>query len=161
MMPALRHALLILLSVGAAGAGAGERIVYRSQMPDGRVLYGDAPVAGAKQSTRLLIERHAANPQQEEAAQRALALTRAQILRDADARAARLRQLDNLASDAYEGVRKAQEQREAGRNVMEGERQGRRLLPSYWDRQRELENRLRAVQQQLERILSERAALQY
>lgn len=160
-MSALRHALLSWLAVAAAGAWAGERIVYRSQMPDGRVLYGDAPVSGAKQSTRLRIERHAANPQREEAAQRALALTRAQILRDADARAARLRQLDNLASDAYEAVRQAQEQREAGRNVMEGERQGRRLVLSYWDRQRELENRLRTVQQQLERILSERAALQY
>lgn len=161
MRPALRHALLILLSVGAAGAGAAERIVYRSKMPDGRVLYGDAPASGAKQSTRLLIERHAADPQQEEAAQRALALTRAQILRDADARAARLRQLDNEASDAYERVRQVQEQREAGKSEMEGERQGRRLLPSYWDRQRELEDRLRAVQQRLERILRERAALQY
>lgn len=78
----------------------------------------------------MLIERRAADPQQEEAAQRALALTRAQILRDADARAARLRQLDNEASDVYERVRQVQEQREAGKSEMEGERQGRRLLPS-------------------------------
>lgn len=161
MTAAFRHVLMILLCTAAgADVGAEERIVYRSEMPDGRVLYGDAPVSGARQSTRLQIERHAANPQQEEAAQRALALTRAQILRDADARAARLRQLDNLASDAYENVRRAQEQREAGRSVVEGDKQGRRLTPSYWERQRQLENRFRVAQQRLESLLSERTALQ-
>ena len=161
MMTAIRQALLVLLCAAATGAAANERIVYRSQMRDGRVVYGDAPVSGARQSIRIQIERHAANPQQEEAAQRALALTRAQILRDADARAARLRQLDNQASDAYEAVRQAQEKLEAGKDVLEGERQGRRLLGSYWERQRRLESQLRVVQMRLEKILNERAALQY
>lgn len=160
MMIATRQALLVLLCA-ATGVAADERIVFRSELQDGRVVYGGAPVKGARQSVRIQLERHAANPQQEEAAQRALALTRAQILRDADARAARLRQLDNQASDAYDAVRQAQEERDRGREVKEGERQGRRLLPAYWQRQRALETRVRAVQARLAAIVDERARLQY
>lgn len=154
-------ALLLLLCAVAAAAPGDERIVYRSEMRDGRVIYGDAPAPGARQSLRIEFERHAVNPQQEAAAQRALALTRQQILRDADARAARLKQLDNEASDAYEALRQAQQMLENGKGVLEGERQGRRLTNSYWERQRRLEMELRAQQQRLESILNQRSALQY
>lgn len=161
MQQAARFAALVLLCAAATATLADERTVYRSELRDGRVVYGDAPVPGARQSLRIQIERHAGNPQQEEAAQRALTLSRQQILRDADARSARLRQLDNEASDSYEAVRKAQQELESGSTVREGDRQGRRLLPSYWDRQRRLQLQLRAEQQRLESILEQRSALQY
>lgn len=156
----LRFIAEILVSSVAAIAAADERIVYRSVMPNGQIVYADRPDANAKRSERLTIERHAVSPQQEQASQRALALSRAQLLRDADARVARLKQLDNAGIDAYEVLRQAQEQLASGREPVEGERQGRRLLPSYWQRQRQLQASVRLAQDRLDAILGERASLQ-
>lgn len=151
----------VLTVLWAAIVAADERVVYRSVMPDGRIVYADGPQVNAKRTQRLTIERHALNPQQEQASQRALALSRAQLLRDADARVARLQQLDNAAIDAYEALREAQAQLASGREPVEGERQGRRLLPTYWQRQQQLQASVRLAQARLDSTLSQRASLQY
>ena len=144
----------------AFGAAADERTLYKSVLRNGRVVYGDAPTANARSTEQITVERHASDPQEAEAAQRALGLTREQLLRDAAARAARLKQLDNEIADAYGGLKDADTRRAQGRQVQAGDRQGRRLLASYLQRQRDLEGAAEQKRQQLEKLLQERAALQ-
>ena len=66
-------------------------------------------------------------------------MTRAQLLRDAGARAARLKQLDNDVLGAYGDLQDAQARRAQARDIQEGDRQGRRLLAPYVQRQRDLQ----------------------
>ena len=84
---------------------AEERILYKSIMPNGQVVYSDEPEAKAKRSYAISVEPHPADPQQAEAAQRALAMTREQLLKDAAARSLRLKDLDNQITSAYEELR--------------------------------------------------------
>ena len=65
---------------------AEERILYKSIMPNGQVVYGDEPEAKAKRSYAISVEPHPADPQQAEAAQAAKA---AKVERDLRARSAR------------------------------------------------------------------------
>lgn len=145
----------------AFAALAEQRILYRSVLPNGRVVYGDAPAANARRTEEIVVEPHPLNPQQTEAALRALALTRDQLLRDAAARKARLGQLDNQIADASDELKEAESRREAGREVREGDRQGRRRLAVYFERQRALEGAVQQARLRLDRLLRERAALQY
>lgn len=158
-IPIATLSLLILL-LGATSAGAEERILYRSVLAEGSVVYSDAPVAGARSSRRISVEPHPADERQALAAQRALALTRAQLLRDFEARTARLQQLDNEIASAYERLGQARLQQERGRGVRDGDRQGRRLTPPYWERQRALENAVTQHTRQLDALVRERAQLQ-
>lgn len=160
-MPRLVH-LTICVAVMAAvfGARADERTLYRSVLPNGRVVYSDEPTPKAKSTEQITVERHAADPQAAEAAQRALGLTREQLLKDAAARAARLKQLDNEVGAAYSELKDADARLAQGRDMREGDRQGRRLLAPYVQRQRDLQGAADRKSQQLEKLLRERAALQ-
>lgn len=135
--------------------------MYRSVLPNGRVVYGDAPAPTARRSEAITVERHPPNAQDAEAAGRALALSRQQLMRDADARAARIRQLDNQVGDTYDELQRAQVLREQGREVQEGDRQGRRWSARYAQRQQSLDAAVQQVQRRLDKLVGERAALQY
>lgn len=150
---------LAVWAIASPGA-ADERTLYKSVLRDGRVVYGDEPSAGAKRTEQITVERHAADPQTAEAAQRALGLTRAQLLRDAEARAARLKQLDNAVLGAYGDLRDVEARRVQGRDIQEGDRQGRRLLAPYVQRQRDLQAEADRKRRHLEALLRQRAALQ-
>ena len=139
---------------------AEERILYRSVLPNGRIVYGDVPAVDARSTEKIVVEPHPPNAEETEAGLRALALTRDQLLRDSTARIARLAQLENEVADAYNELKEAQSRREAGREVREGDRQGRRLLAAYSLRQRALEDAVRQAQLRLDRLLRERTALQ-
>lgn len=145
---------------GALDADADERILYKSVLRNGHVVYGDAPAENARSNQQITVERHADDPQEAAAAQRALALTREQLLRDASARAARLKQLDNEVVDKYGELQDAMARREQGREIQAGDRQGRRLLAPYQQRQRDLQRAVDQARQQLEIRLQQRAALQ-
>lgn len=123
-------------------------------MPDGRILYSDVPVPGALSVRPIRIEPIAEGARHEHVS------PQADLLRQADARASRLRQLDQMVNDAYETLQAVQREQVAGRDVVEGERQGRRLLPSYADRQRSLQSKVLAATQRLEQLVQERSALQ-
>ena len=151
---------LSLLLVWATSACAEERILYRSVLAGDRVVYSDAPIAGARSSRRIIVEPHPADERQALAAQHALALTRARLLKDFEARTARLQQLDNEIASAYERLGQARLQQERGRGVRDGERQGRRLTPPYWQRQRALENAVTQHTRQLDALVPEPAPLQ-
>ena len=144
----------------ALGSFAAEQTFYRSVLSNGRVVYGDAPAAGAKRSEKITVRTDTpASEFDATAAQRALEMSRQQLLRDAAARSARLTQLETEIATAYNQFKESGEVREAGREIQEGDRQGRRLLAPYWERQRRLEAAVRQARQGLDKLLAERAAL--
>ncbi len=154
-------ALLALCGLGASSiAAAGERAVFRSQMPDGRVVYADEPAAGAVRSARLLVEPHPGDPAQALAAQRALEGTRARLLQQGQARSLKLAELDRGIAVAQRELSVAQSAQTDGQTVVEGDRQGRRFAPSYWQRQQFLAQAVARARLQLDALRAERAALQ-
>lgn len=146
-------------AVAPVAVFADERTVFRSQMPDGRVVYGDAPVAGAARSARLLVEPHPGDPAQALAAQQALEATRERLQREARARSLRAEQLDErlrLASRELSVALSAQAQ---GETIGEGDRQGRRLTPSYWQRRQRQDAAVAIARERLNDLAAERAGL--
>lgn len=160
-----RMALCAATFSGLLGAAfavrADERILYKSVLPDGRVVYADAPAPNAKRTEKIAVERHPPNPEDAAAAQRALTMTREQLLRDSATRAARLKQIDNQVDETYSELKRAQAAVEQGKEIQEGDRQGRRLLPAYFQRRQALAGAVQQARQRLDRLLAERRALQY
>ena len=158
------NALCVAAVAGLLGAAfvarADERILYKSVLPGGRVVYSDAPAPNAKRSEKISVERHPPNPQDAEAAQRALTMTRAQLLRDSATRAARLKQIDNQVDETYSELKRAEAAMEQGQEIQEGDRQGRRLLPAYSQRRQALAGAVQRARQRLDKLLAERGALQ-
>lgn len=157
---------VLLQAVAVAGcaiafaSGAEEQSFYKSVLPNGRVVYGDAPAAGAKRADKITVRTDTSTSDIDAAAaQRALHLSRQQLLRDAAARTARLAQLETGIASAYNELKAAQEARESGRVVQEGDRQGRRFNASYWERQRTLEAGVLEARRRLDKLLAERTAL--
>ncbi|NUZ09074.1 DUF4124 domain-containing protein [Piscinibacter koreensis] len=158
---------LRLLRIALAVAGLGwatlvmpaERTLYKSVLPNGRVVYGDAPDPKARRNEKITVENHPADPVQSEAGLRALAMTRLQLLRDAEARALRLRQLDRQIVAEYAQLQAVEADRERGSAVQEGDRQGRRLVANYWQRRRGIEAAALQARRRLDALLRERSAL--
>lgn len=145
--------------VVAFGAGAAEQSFYKSVLPDGRIVYGNAPAAGATRAEKITVQTDAPAAGAAEDARRALEMNRQQLLRDSTARAARLTQLDGEIAATYNELKAAEAARDAGRELQEGDRQGRRLLAQFWERQRDLERAVRQSRQKLDQLLAERTAL--
>jgi len=154
-------ALIATSLLAALPSVAEERTFYKSVLPNGEVVYSDAPAPNAQRSTAVSVEPHPPNAQDARTAQQALAASRQRLLRDASERAARIRQLDKLIGDASGELEGAELRREQGRVQQPGDRQGRRLSASYFQRQQALDGATRQVKQRLDQLLSERAALQY
>lgn len=144
----------------ALPAIAGPTTLYKSVLPNGRTVYSDEPVQKAKRSQKITVDSSPVSPQQTADALRALSLTRAQLLRDASAKDARLKQLDNEITDAYSGLKDASTRRLQSREVGEGDRQGRRLVAPYFERQRKLDLEEQQARVRLDRLIAERAVLQ-
>lgn len=139
---------------------AGERTVYRSELPGGRVLYADAPAAGAGRVQRLTVEPHPVDPLQALAARRALAAQRDALLREGRIRSERLAQIDSDVSKTREELQRAAAARAAAQDVQEGDRQGRRLTSTYWQRQQRAADAEARAQGRLDELIRERAVLQ-
>ncbi|MCY1169111.1 hypothetical protein D9M73_91270 [compost metagenome] len=139
---------------------ADQQTLYKSVLPSGEVVYADSPQPGAKLTDKLSVEPHPPDPQATQAAVRDLAAVQEKLLRNADARSARLKQLDMYIVDISGQLQDAKARQKQGREVQEGDRQGRRLLGSFWQRQQMLENEVRRAQESLNGLYKERAALQ-
>lgn len=156
----LLRSVLAVAGLGwALAAMPAERTLYKSVLPDGRVVYGDAPDPQARRHEKISVEIHPADAAQTEAGLRALAMTRQQLLRDSEARAARLRQLERQIVTAYAELQAAEAERERGSAVQEGDRQGRRFSAAYLQRQRTLEAAALRQRRILDALLRERSAL--
>ena len=158
-----RYFIPIVAIVGysiAFGINAAEQTFFKSVQPNGRVVYGDAPTAGAKHTEKITVRTDTLNSEAEaETAKRALQMSRQQLLRDSAARSARLTQLESQIAATYSELQSAQAERDSGRDMQEGDRQGRRQTAQFWERQRRLDAAVRQIRQNLEQLLAERNAL--
>jgi hypothetical protein len=136
---------LMLLVLAIAAAAAQAEPVYRSHMPDGRVVYGDKPAPGATESR--LVDQSKQN-----IVEPVRSAPAAQKKRDSGgARAGE----DRVAS-AQKALDAAKAALEAGREVGEGDRLGvakkgaSRLSDEYYERVKRLEDEVAAAQKELD-----------
>jgi hypothetical protein len=135
-----------LLGLWAANAPA--QVIYKSTMPDGRVIYGSEPAPGAKK-----VESMA--PRTEDAGVRSSTPAQEQALqRRMSEREQRNAQQGDLA-ELEKAVKDAEAAQAAGREPLEGERVGTaggysKLTEAYWERQHELEQAVQDARKRLE-----------
>jgi hypothetical protein len=124
------------------------QVLYKSTMPDGRVVYGDKPAPDAVkvEETRPDIKKGGiggVTPREQEA------------LRDLEkSRAQREAGADKVQS-AEQALRNAEAARAAGKDPLPGERAGTagggsRLSEAYFDRQRKLEEAVEKARRELD-----------
>lgn len=157
--PALVAAALAALAV-AGPAAADERTLYRSELPDGGVAYGDAPAAGARAVTKLAVEPHVADPVAASRAHAALQQQRSATLRAFELRQARIAEIDRMLADAVaarEAASRAQQQASVERD---GDRQGRRLTAQYARREADAAASAEAAARRVSALQQAKAALQ-
>lgn len=130
--------------------------VFKSTMPDGRVIFGDKPEPNAAR-----IEKFVAEPAAGDADPRLAEEERIRRQQEAEQVAQRLRERQASLDAAHEemlaalrDLRAAQQRLEEGIEPAEGDRTGTakgrsRLSPDYWERQ---ENLKKEVQKQTGRL---------
>jgi hypothetical protein len=137
---ALRIPGIVLRAVAAVvllwGVSGWAQTIYRSTMPDGRVIFGDKPASGAERVETIDPSSRPVNAvplgsRNEEASQQ-LELRRQQ-------RAAHQTEI----REAEEALRAAKAAQVAGKEPLPGERRGNvngssRLTEEYWERQKAL-----------------------
>jgi hypothetical protein len=127
--------------------------VFKSTMPDGKILYGNAPVKGAKK-----VEKMTPNTQDS-----GVRITTPHQKQDVDQRQSqrqeegtrRESELDQLKS----ALKQAEEARESGREPHEGDfignaRGGMRLNEEYLERQKTLETNVQEARKRLDEAQS-------
>jgi hypothetical protein len=142
-----RSSLLAALLLVATSVGA--QTLYKSTMPDGKVVYGEKPEPGAKQVDTVTAPPPKTGTTVLTPAEQKDVDRRIQI-RSATADAQR-RELE----DAHQQLKKAEAAREAGKEPLPGERLGTatgasRLTDDYWQRQKSLEAAVEAARKRVE-----------
>ena len=143
--------LLKLASLFIAAAllqPAAAQVLYKSTMPDGRIVYGDKPMPDAVtvEESRPDISKRGiggTTPREKE------------VLREMEKSRAQREAGQDKVQAAEQAVRNAEAARAAGKEPLEGERLGTaggssRLSETYYDRQRKLEDALEKAQRELE-----------
>lgn len=145
--------LLILAAAWLLAGNAAAQPVYKYRDDRGTAVYTDDPRAGNGRAWRVDGGQVSVAPA---ASAASVAKADRQLLEDADKRAAALdRATDDIVS-ASRALREAQDRRERGAEPLEGERQGRRFRPEYWQRQKQLEGEVTAAQARLDDALARR-----
>lgn len=141
-------ALLAALVLLAQPAYA--QYLYKSTMPDGKVIYGDAPIKGAVQVEKTRPDTSkkgiTASTPNEAAALKKLENERGT---GGDPGSDRIRTLE-------ESIRKLEATREAGKEPLEGERigtagGGSRFTEGYWERQKKMDADIDALRKELDK----------
>ena len=131
----------VLLAAAVFAVPAGAQTIYKYLQPDGRVVYSDKPVPGAKLEEEI-EPPPPADPANAERQGKDNEASRKELKRAADQRAS---SFDQAWADLQLWTRRLEEARaalEAGREPLEGERTGTagrkaRMNDAYWLRQRE------------------------
>ncbi|HEY8067927.1 MAG TPA: DUF4124 domain-containing protein [Burkholderiales bacterium] len=156
-LPVLRPlAIAAAVAVFAALVAPAARAqgVYKYTDSAGRVVYTDDPAAGGG-AARLVETPPPATP----APAAALSASDKKLLDQANLRAAAL---DRAVADivvAHTELRAAEARREQGTEPIEGERQGHRFRPEYWQRQQALKNGVDIARAKLDDAIERRNAL--
>ena len=153
-------ALLAALFAAHFPSGATAQSAYRFVTPDGRVIYSDQPVAGAR------LEATIAAPPAPSSPQPAVSLTPRQeaLAKSADERIRRLNELTIEIQGAERDLAAANAALQAGVEPREGERIGTyagraRLNDAYWARQDDNQRAVANAQARLNRAVQERNGL--
>ncbi len=145
----LRQAILIAFALAAATAQA--QGVFRSTMPDGRIIYGDKPAPGAKESKEVTVQPNIAEPP------KVTAPGPSSQQKDFD-------KADADVKKAQEDLERARAALAAGVEPQEGERTGvakkgdSRLNDEYAKRIKSLEDAVAGAQARLDDALARRNA---
>ena len=149
-----RYILLPALCLGllVASHQTTAQVIYKSIMPDGRVIYGSEPAPGAKKVESMAPRTDDAGvrvstPDQEKAFQ--------QRQQQRDQQSAQRPDLAGLEK----AVKDAEAAQLAGKEPQEGERIGTaggysRFTDAYWERQKELEQAVEEARRRLEQARS-------
>lgn len=150
----------LALAAALFAATAAAQDAYRYVTPDGRVIYSDQPVPGARREATIPAPPAPASPQP------GATLTPRQeaLARSADERVRRLNELTAEIRNAERDLAAAQAALEAGIEPLEGERIGTyagraRLNDAYWARQDDNQLAVARAQARLDRAVQERNAL--
>jgi hypothetical protein len=153
-LPVLRP-LAIATALLVLAPAAGAQGVYKYTDPAGRVIYTDDPNAGG--GTARLVEIPGTPGAATPAA--GLSDSEKQLLQQSNRRAAALDRAVNDIVAAHAELRTAEARREQGIEPIEGERQGRRYRPEYWERQQELRRDIDVARARLNDAIERRNAL--
>jgi hypothetical protein len=132
---------------------AWAQVIYKSTMPDGRVIYGEKAAPGAKKVEEIVPQTGktgvggAATPGEKQELQRREGARQKDEARQQEIRA------------AEQALQDAEAARIAGKEPLPGERQGTaggasRLSESYFERQKSLEDAVSAARKRLEDLRS-------
>jgi hypothetical protein len=152
-------ALLCVLALAAAAAQGADRLVYKSVLPSGAVVYGDAPIPGARSVEQMVAPPPAPAP----AAAKPAAPS--PLAKAADARWRALETTGEDISRAYRRLEAAKAAQEEGRAVGPGDISGtvyggrRRFSAAYVERQRALAAEVGTAQAELDAAIARRNAL--
>jgi hypothetical protein len=137
--------LVALLALAPAAA----QTLYKSTMPDGRVIYGDQPAPGAAK----------VEPVKPDTAPTGVQISpprEADLVKQLEAERLKKERAQEKVSDAEKALRDAEAALAAGKEPRPGERLGTagggsRLTDAYWERQRGLEEAVKGARENLER----------
>ena len=151
------RSLLIAFAIAGTALAAAAQEVYKYSTPGGGTVYTDDPAAANKGAQK--VDLPATPPSSAGAPPAGLSQADRKLAEQADQRMAAL---DRASADivaAHSSLRDAEARRSAGIEPVEGERQGRRYRPEYWDRQRALEQDVASANARLSDALARRDAL--
>ena len=140
------------MALAGFAAAAGAQALYRCTDAQGRVLFTDNPNAG--KCTPQKVETPPARPQAP-----GIREGERRLLEQSNKRAA---ELDRAMADivtAFTALRAAEARRDQGIEPIEGDRQGRRFRPEYWQRRQALQRDVDQARAQLNDALDRRNAL--
>jgi len=147
--------VLIAFAFGMAATAANAQSMRKYVTPDGRTVYSDRPIPGA----RLVDEIAAPPPVDPKAAAAAQNRARenAAKAKASETKRAETRQAGQPQEDAAAALARAKAQLEKGKEPLPGERTGNvgggsRLNESYWERQRANEQAVKDAEARLNKL---------
>jgi len=131
-------------------ASASAQVIYKSTMPDGRVIYSAEPAPGAKRVETL-------KPPTGDTGARPVGPQDERVLQQRELQRAEQAGREDEIQQAERALRDAEAAQAGGKEPLPGERQGTagaasRLTDEYWERQKALEAAVAGARKRLEEV---------
>ena len=144
------RAILSLLCGALLAFSVAAQVIYKSTMPDGKIVIGDKPVPGAAkvEKSQPDTSKQGITPPSKGEADALKQLEAARLKREAD---------QGKIDAAEKRLREAEAAKAAGTEPKEGERQGtrggmQRFTDAYYDRQKKLDQDVEDARKALEQV---------
>ncbi len=164
----MRQALLMIALALAAATALAQQPIFRSVMPDGRIIYGDKPAPGAKEAEQVSLPSNIVSPTQpgEMGASPTqpgkAGVSRQQALDAADAEVQDAQRALDAAKAALIAGQEPQKGERVGSAIHKGRSTGStRASDDYVQRIQELEDAVAAAQKNFDDALARRNAARY